>query len=103
MNTTNSNTTNLGAHSVSSKFFAPSNNSNDQKESWYVGRGSFEYKFIDTNTLLKEGISVVAISYRLLQYAREVDPPVKAPLHDAARALQFVRSKAREWNRQFCC
>lgn len=55
-------------------------------------------KFIDTNTLLKEGISVVAISYRLLQYAREVDPPVKAPLHDAARALQFVRSKAREWN-----
>ena len=25
-------------------------------------------------------------------------PPVKATLHDAARALQFVRSKAREWN-----
>ena len=25
-------------------------------------------------------------------------PPVKAPLHDAARALQFVRSKAKEWN-----
>jgi hypothetical protein len=23
---------------------------------------------------------------------------VKAPLHDAARALQFVRSKAAEWN-----
>ena len=27
-----------------------------------------------------------------------VKPPVKAPLHDAARALQFVRSKAAEWN-----
>ena len=26
------------------------------------------------------------------------EPPVKAPLHDAARALQFVRSKASEWN-----
>ncbi|HEY1050507.1 MAG TPA: hypothetical protein VGE39_12150 [Prosthecobacter sp.] len=25
-------------------------------------------------------------------------PPVKAPLEDAARALQFVRSKAAEWN-----
>ena len=25
-------------------------------------------------------------------------PPVKGPLHDAARALQFVRSKAGEWN-----
>jgi acetyl esterase/lipase len=27
-----------------------------------------------------------------------VEPPVKAPLGDAARALQFVRSKASEWN-----
>src|SRR5216684_3533768 len=28
----------------------------------------------------------------------KVVPPVKAPLEDAARALQFVRSKAGEWN-----
>jgi acetyl esterase/lipase len=28
----------------------------------------------------------------------KVEPPVKAPLHDAARALQFTRSKAKEWN-----
>jgi acetyl esterase/lipase len=27
-----------------------------------------------------------------------VQPPVSWPLHDAARALQFVRSKAAEWN-----
>jgi acetyl esterase/lipase len=27
-----------------------------------------------------------------------VEPPVKAPLHDAARAIQFLRSKAKEWN-----
>ena len=27
-----------------------------------------------------------------------MEPPVKAPLYDAARALQFVRSKATEWN-----
>lgn len=47
---------------------------------------------------LKEGISVVSINYRLIHQAQDVVPPVKAPLHDAARALQFVRSKASEWN-----
>jgi len=48
----------------------------------------------------REGISVVAINYRYVQQgeAEGVKPPVKAPLHDAARALQFVRSKAKEWN-----
>ena len=47
-----------------------------------------------------KGISVVAINYRFVQHAVEekVVPPVKAPLEDAARALQFVRSKAGEWN-----
>ena len=46
------------------------------------------------------GISVVAINYRYVQNGVEekVTPPVKAPLHDAARALQFTRSKAKEWN-----
>jgi acetyl esterase/lipase len=49
---------------------------------------------------LREGISVVAINYRYVSQAYDagVKPPVKAPLHDAARALQFVRSKAAEWN-----
>lgn len=47
-----------------------------------------------------KGISVVAINYRYVKNAVEekVEPPVKAPLHDAARALQFTRSKAKEWN-----
>jgi acetyl esterase/lipase len=47
-----------------------------------------------------KGISVVAINYRYVQNAVEekVQPPVKGPLSDAARALQFVRSKAAEWN-----
>ncbi len=48
--------------------------------------------------LLKAGISVAAINYRLITPGMDVEPPVKAPLHDAARALQFVRSKAKEWN-----
>jgi acetyl esterase/lipase len=49
---------------------------------------------------LDQGISVAAINYRYVRQAVEqkVNPPVKAPLHDAARALQFIRSKAKEWN-----
>ena len=49
---------------------------------------------------LKAGISVVSVEYRFIPEATadKVVPPVKGPLHDAARALQFVRSKAAEWN-----
>jgi acetyl esterase/lipase len=49
---------------------------------------------------LKEGISVAALNYRFIAQAMEqgVEPPVKACLHDAARALQTIRSKAKEWN-----
>ncbi len=49
---------------------------------------------------LDAGLSVAAINYRFIKQAEEmkVVPPVKAPLHDAARALQFIRSKAGEWN-----
>jgi acetyl esterase/lipase len=49
---------------------------------------------------LDAGISVVAINYRFVSQAAEkgVDPPVQWPIADAARALQFVRSKAKDWN-----
>lgn len=49
---------------------------------------------------LAAGISVVSIEYRFVQEAMLADhkPPVEWPLRDAARALQFVRSKADEWN-----
>jgi acetyl esterase/lipase len=49
---------------------------------------------------LDAGISVAAINYRFIDQAmqQKVEPPVKAPLHDAARALQTLRSKAKEWN-----
>ncbi len=49
---------------------------------------------------LKEGIAVAAINYRMVPEADEkgVKPPVQWPLEDAARALQFIRSKAGEWN-----
>lgn len=67
---------------------------------WQGGNKRQTYRYVNVDTLLKQGISVVAISYRLVQHARAsaIEPPVKAPLHDAARALQFVRSKAGEWN-----
>jgi hypothetical protein len=49
---------------------------------------------------IKAGISVVSINYRYSWQAHlaGVMPPVEWPLADAARALQFVRSKAGEWN-----
>lgn len=49
---------------------------------------------------LAAGISVVSINYRFIQSAATagVNPPLIWPMQDSARALQFVRSKAAEWN-----
>jgi acetyl esterase/lipase len=45
-------------------------------------------------------ISVASINYRFIPQAMEhkVEPAVKGPVGDAARALQTIRSKAKEWN-----
>ena len=66
---------------------------------WVGGDKDRVGRFVDVEKLLAGGISVAAINYRLIPRtaAEGVEPPVKAPLHDAARALQFVRSKAAEW------
>lgn len=42
---------------------------------------------------LDKGISFAAVNYRLSGQA-----PLPAPVHDAARAIQFLRHKAEEWN-----
>lgn len=59
---------------------------------------------------LDAGISVAAINYRMAARNKKdasaapsavelkIVPPVRAPLEDAARALQFIRSKAKDWN-----
>ncbi len=67
---------------------------------WQGGEKERVDRFLDVAALLKAGISVAAINYRFIKMAEAdgVKPPVKVPLHDAARALQFVRSKAAEWN-----
>jgi len=43
---------------------------------------------------LAHGISVATVNYRLL----DKDVTLPTPVHDAARAVQFLRSKAGEWN-----
>lgn len=42
---------------------------------------------------LEHGISYAAITYRLTP-----DNPLPAPVYDAVRAIQFIKSKAQEWN-----
>jgi acetyl esterase/lipase len=42
---------------------------------------------------IDKGISFASINYRLSSEA-----PLPAPVHDAARAIQFIRSKSAEWN-----
>ncbi len=42
---------------------------------------------------LERGISCAAINYRL-----STEAPLPVPVHDAARAIQFLRYKADEWN-----
>ena len=67
---------------------------------WRGGSKERANRFADVKTLLDAGISVAACNYRFVQHAASsgIEPPVKAPLHDAARALQFIRSKSSEWN-----
>jgi acetyl esterase/lipase len=57
---------------------------NGSKET--VGAGAIEQ-------FRRAGISVAAINYRLTDVA-----PFPAAHHDSARAVQFLRSKAKEWN-----
>lgn len=49
---------------------------------------------------LDAGISVASVEYRTIKdsTADGLVPPVKGPMLDCARALQFCRSKAKEWN-----
>ena len=62
---------------------------------WMVGDKS-PY---DATPYLKMGISVVSINYRLINKKRDKDAAhYPAPMQDCARAVQFVRSRAKEWN-----
>lgn len=66
----------------------------------WVNGDKTSYGTLAIQPFLDKGISVAAVNYRFIAQAMEqkVEPPVKACLHDAARALQTIRSKASEWN-----
>ena len=55
--------------------------------------GGDKSRFKHPEHYTKHGISVAAISYRLAK-----TDPLPTPVLDAARAVQFLRSKAEEWN-----
>jgi acetyl esterase/lipase len=65
----------------------------------YIHGGGFragDKSTLDADLLARcreAGVSVAAINYRFSQHA-----PYPAPMLDGARAVQFLRSKAKEWN-----
>ena len=67
---------------------------------WKGGGKERVHRFVDVQALLDAGISVAANNYRMIPQAETdgVIPPVKAPMLDSARALQFLRSRAEVWN-----
>ena len=65
---------------------------------WNGGSKEQIHKYVDVSALLNKGISVAAIHYRLIKHSKELRPPVKGPMYDAARSLQFFRSNATQWN-----
>ena len=65
---------------------------------WNGGSKEQIHKYVDVSKLLKSGISVAAIHYRLIKDSKDLKPPVQGPLYDSARALQFFRSNAANWN-----
>lgn len=65
---------------------------------WNGGSKEQLEKFVNAGEFLDAGISVAAINYRLIKHSKDLKPPVQGPLFDAARAVQFIRSMAGEWN-----
>ena len=57
------------------------------------GDKSFWYSHPLLSFCHEHGIAVAAMNYRLIR-----TDPYPAPMHDGARAVQFLRSKAAEWN-----
>jgi acetyl esterase/lipase len=59
----------------------------------FIGGSKEQINARELNELLDAGISVAALNYRLLAQA-----PLPAAHQDVTRAVQFLRSKAGEWN-----
>jgi len=91
-----------GSHPRQVLDFYPAKSDKPTPVVFYIHGGGWQGGDKKTNpkAFLDKGISVVAINYRYVRNGVEdkVEPPVKAPLEDAARALQFIRFKAAQWN-----
>jgi acetyl esterase/lipase len=57
------------------------------------GKSQFTYSEGLIESIVADGISVISVDYRLTP-----KHPLPAQVEDAARAVQFVRSKAKQWN-----
>jgi acetyl esterase/lipase len=66
---------------------------------WLGGdKKNFEpHPILHPDLILKKGIAVVAANYRFTTGTPDA-APFPAPMLDSARVVQFVRSKAKEWN-----
>lgn len=66
---------------------------------WAAHNKTDIHQHLDVHAFLNAGVSVASVNYRLLQDAKaaNVNPPLQWPLNDAARSLQFLRSKADAW------
>lgn len=60
---------------------------------WLAG----DKKGFNATPFLRAGVAVVAVNYRFTAGTPDA-APYPAPMVDSARAVQFVRSKAAEWN-----
>lgn len=61
----------------------------------FVGGNKNSFQPAMLKSLLESGISFATIHYRFVDGKDTIFP---VPQHDGARAVQFLRSKAREWN-----
>jgi len=91
-----------GSHARQVLDFYPAKSDKPTPVVFHIHGGGWQAgdKKMNPKAFLDKGISVVSINYRYVVHGAEdkLEPPVKAPLEDAARALQFIRSKAKEWN-----
>ena len=66
----------------------------------WTGGDRYKYLNMVLPDALRHAISVASVEYRFIVEAKadgEV-PPLRGPMMDCARAIQFLRSKAAEWN-----
>jgi acetyl esterase/lipase len=65
---------------------------------WIHGGGFLEGDKTHFNPELVKKLLATGISVAIINYRYSTQAPAPAPFMDAARAVQFLRSKAKEWN-----